>query len=56
MKNEISFGTEGMNEVRCNMCMWEGDEEDLVMSKDEDGLSKGCPNCQTDHYLMEHPN
>ena len=27
--------------VRCNMCMWEGNEEDLVLFEDEDGLWEG---------------
>ena len=47
---------QGMNTLRCNMCMWEGEEEDLVMFKDEDGFGKGCPICQTDHYLMDIEN
>ncbi len=43
----------GMNTVRCNKCMWEGEEEDLVMYEDEDGFGKGCPKCETDAYLMD---
>ena len=46
-------GAEGMNTVRCNKCMWEGEEEDLVMFEDEDGFGKGCPKCETDAYLMD---
>ncbi len=38
--------------VRCNMCMWEGNEEDLVLFEDEDGLWEGCPKCETDVYLI----
>lgn len=38
--------------VRCNMCMWEGNEEDLVLFEDEDGFGKGCPKCETDGYLI----
>jgi len=38
--------------VGCNKCMWEGEEEDLVMFEDEDGFGKGCPKCETDAYLM----
>jgi len=52
-KLKKSLGAEGMNTVRCNMCMWEGEEEDLVMVKDEDGFGKGCPKCETDAYLMD---
>lgn len=48
-----SFGAEGINTVRCNKCMWEGEEEDLVMFEDEDGFGKGCPKCETDAYLMD---
>ncbi len=43
----------GMNPVRCNKCMWKGEEEDLVMFEDEDGFGKGCPKCETDAYLMD---
>ena len=39
--------------VRCNMCTWEGNEEDLVLFEDEDGFGKGCPKCETDAYLMD---
>ena len=39
--------------VRCNTCMWEGEEEDLVLFEDEDGLGKGCPKCETDGYLID---
>ena len=39
--------------VRCNTCMWQGEEEDLVLFEDEDGLGKGCPKCETDEYLMD---
>ena len=42
-----------MNTVRCNMCDWEGEEEDLILGEDEDGYFKGCPNCNTDYYLMD---
>jgi len=35
------------------MCTWEGNEEDLVLFEDEDGLGKGCPKCETDGYLMD---
>ena len=42
-----------MNTVRCNKCMWKGEEEDLVMFEDEDGAGKGCPKCETDAYLMD---
>ncbi len=42
-----------MNEVTCNKCGWQGEEEDLVMFEDEDGIGKGCPTCKTDCYLMD---
>ena len=55
-----SFGAEGIihfddeyYRVRCNKCMWEGEEEDLVMFEDEDGFGKGCPKCETDAYLID---
>jgi hypothetical protein len=41
------------NTVRCNMCMWEEEEEDLALFKDEDGFGKGCPECKTDAYLID---
>lgn len=39
-------------DVRCNNCMWTGDEADLEVF--EDGLEHhiGCPTCKTDNYLM----
>ena len=45
--------------VRCNMCEWEGDEDDLELTPD--GFSKlgdrmwqdACPKCKTDEYLMD---
>jgi len=39
--------------VRCNMCIWKGEEEDLVLFEDGDGFGKGCPKCETDAYLMD---
>ena len=45
--------------VRCNMCEWIGDEEDLVLicetHKETEYLEyyNGCPNCLTDGYLMD---
>jgi len=48
------------NTVRCNNCMWEGVEDDLKTFTDlGDNLGhnveyfKGCPDCQTDSYLMD---
>ena len=44
--------------VRCNQCMWQGDEADLVLAHDaEDGelTNAACPMCLTDHYLMDFP-
>lgn len=37
--------------VHCNMCDWEGYENDLVRGEDEDGCFDGCPQCNTDHFL-----
>ncbi len=45
-----------MKTIRCNQCMQELDEWDLVPALDaEDGepISEACPNCLTDHYLMD---
>ena len=47
--------------IRCNMCYWEGSEEELktfVDLSDNDishdvGYFSGCPNCETDDYLMD---
>jgi hypothetical protein len=39
--------------LKCNMCGWRGEEEDLVSFEDEDGFGKGCPTCENDHYLMD---
>lgn len=41
--------------VRCNMCMFEGDEDDLVFINDDGEYVKSCPNCKTDWYLTELP-
>jgi NAD-dependent SIR2 family protein deacetylase len=42
-----------MATVKCNMCEWQGNEDDLVLFTDEDGMGKGCPDCKTDAYLMD---
>lgn len=40
--------------VLCNMCGWEGVEEDLEQFEDLSGeIFKGCPHCETDGYLMD---
>jgi hypothetical protein len=48
------------NTVRCNNCDWEGVEEELQMFEDKTNANsidrsffKGCPNCETDDYLMD---
>ena len=48
------------NTVRCNNCNWEGVEEELQIFQEEtdaDSIDrsffKGCPNCETDDYLMD---
>jgi len=40
--------------IRCNNCYrtW-GSEEDLPMLQDADGHYTGCPDCNTDGYLMD---
>jgi len=48
-----------VQKVRCNMCEWKGDEDELELLPD--GFSKlgdrmwmnGCPTCKTDEYLMD---
>ena len=55
MKEQIKY------EVICNNCMWEGNENDLKLIVDlsDNDIShdinymKGCPNCETDSYLMD---
>ena len=39
--------------VRCNNCWWTGEEEKLVRGHDINGGFDGCPNCETDTYLMD---
>lgn len=41
--------------IRCNKCDCVWIEDDLVAASDaEDGeLSRPCPTCGTDHYLMD---
>ena len=40
--------------VQCCECLWKGDEEDLVLCKENDReWVKGCPNCHTDVFLMD---
>ena len=36
--------------IRCNNCYWVGQEDDLKQLEDE---INGCPNCETDGYLMD---
>ena len=42
--------------VRCNMCFWVGEDEDLerYFDKEEQQYFDGCPECKTDHYLMDY--
>lgn len=43
-------------QVRCNNCMWTGDEESLVLCRLAGKLQemiKGCPHCHTDEFLMD---
>jgi hypothetical protein len=50
---------DGEPTVRCNMCYWKGEEDDLEIL--EDGLDvigdkvymKACPKCLTDDYLID---
>lgn len=39
--------------LRCNQCYWIGTEEELKQLEDEAGYFLGCPNCETDGYLMD---
>ena len=40
--------------IRCNMCMLLFDSEDnLEEFEDDDGPFLGCPNCETEEYLMD---
>lgn len=41
--------------IRCNMCGWEGGELDLLRCdcSEDGGRCDGCPDCETDHYLMD---
>lgn len=51
--------SETCSTCRCNQCGWSGDEYDLVMANDtEDGelTNAACPQCRTDHYLMDTPS
>ena len=48
------------DKVRCNMCEWEGYEEDLALLNETSNVDnttleyfKGCPNCKTDKYLQD---
>jgi hypothetical protein len=63
MKNHVTFKPTP-NEVLCNNCLWEGTEEELetfVDLSDNDidhdvQYFRGCPNCETDSYLMNIEN
>lgn len=51
------------NEVKCNNCGWEGYENNLEIFEDDckeqrfdRPFFKGCPNCETDDYLMDIEN
>lgn len=39
--------------IRCNKCYWKGEEEGLRQFTDDAGYFLGCPNCETDNYLMD---
>lgn len=43
--------------VRCNDCMWTGDEEDLTLdystAVDGGAATEHCPNCGRDDCLMD---
>lgn len=39
--------------IECNNCYWKGEDYDLVLCGQEDELYKGCPNCESDSFLME---
>lgn len=46
-----------MVKVRCNMCMWIGNEEDLELCYEDEETGEngfnGCPNCMTDAGLID---
>lgn len=47
------------NNIRCNMCDWQGEESRLVRGYEDSNLESaydGCPNCGTDEYLMDIEN
>lgn len=40
--------------IRCNNCMREYEEDDLVLMRDKGGdWMHACPDCKTDAYLMD---
>lgn len=57
LKNDaIATLKEMLPEVTCNNCDWEGKENELIQGKDEEGYFNGCPNCETDSFLMDLDN
>ena len=38
--------------VKCNMCEWYGNEEDLLFVQDDDDCFDACPHCETDGFLI----
>jgi len=42
-----------MNEIKCCNCGWQGTENDLAQFNDVGGGGYGCPNCNTDEYLLD---
>ena len=39
--------------VRCNNCIWQGEEDELDDCEEDGEPIKGCPECKTDSYLMD---
>ena len=47
-----------MEKVRCNNCMWEGEEEELTVNtifgeNSEIFYEDACPECRSGEYLMD---
>ena len=39
--------------IECNNCYWKGEEHELVLCEYAEETYKGCPNCESDSFLME---
>ena len=54
---QVQDDNEFMNEwgnIRCNNCMWIGNEEDLELHTNKSGnIVEMCPNCKSTNGLMD---